>query len=182
MGDRLFELHSPEISRLALVELITRARSQPSEPLPALSEATLRLLRDPQAEAMISRLLGMNAVRVLLNAQLLNFRCEHLDMQQFEDAALQYFINAQASNPLIRRCFPGVGRRHIERVRKSLSVTPPVRAQQVPEALGYQIYRVWLEICRETVDIRERYIALHGEFPQWSLTTLHAALSVDEEA
>ncbi|TAL87318.1 MAG: hypothetical protein EPN74_02015 [Rhodanobacter sp.] len=182
MGDRLVELQLPELRRLALLEMISRARAEPTQPIPGLSELTLRILRDPHAEAVLAKLLDMNAVRVLINTHLLNFRCEHLELKEFEEAALQYFINAQASNKLIRRCFPATGRRRIDLVRKALGVPPPARAQQLSETLGHRIYRVWQEICRETQDTRERYIALHGEFPHLTLTTLHATLNAGDVA
>lgn len=179
MGDRLVELQLPELRRLALLEMISRARAQPAQPIPGLSELTLRILRDPRAEAVLAKLLDMNAVRVLINTHLLNFRCEHLELKEFEEAALQYFINAQASNQLIGRCFPGIGRRRIDLIRKALGVPPPARPQQLSEVLSHRIYRVWQELCRETQDPRERYIALHGEFPHLTLTTLRAALNAD---
>ncbi len=176
LDDRLIELNSNDLRRSALLELITSIRAHAK--LEGLSSATLQILRDPDIEGLMNRLLAMNSVRVLIHAHTLNFRCEHIESMEWEDAALQYFVRAQASLALLRSIFPQVTRAQVGRLRKALAVVPPAKAVNLPLQQIHQIYRIWQKICQERQDNRERYIALHGEFPQFTLTTLFAALNV----
>ncbi|MCX8566909.1 MAG: Protein of unknown function (DUF2857) [Glomeribacter sp. 1016415] len=176
LGERLIELHSNTLRRLALLELITSIRAHVK--FDGLSSTALYILRKPDIEKLISRLLAMNSVCVLIRAHTLNFRCEHIESMEWEEAALQYFVRAQASLTILRSAFPQVTRAQVSRLRKALAVTPPAKAVHLPLQQLQEIYRIWQKICQEREDNRERYIALHGEFPQFTLTTLCAALNV----
>jgi len=174
MGDRLLELRSTEIRRLAFDELLQRTRFE-AEP-DGLTETSTRVLRNERVESIADRLLGGRAIRVLLDLDAFNFASEGIDHHWWEEVMLKYFVQNQASLSMIQAMFPGTTRTEIALVRQQLNAVPPGKPSALPDAEVNRIYQTWRELTETTPDLRERYFQIHERFGRYSLTTLFATL------
>ncbi|MCK6431576.1 MAG: DUF2857 family protein [Burkholderiaceae bacterium] len=95
-----------------------------------------------------------------------------------EEAELEYMIANGASPELLRTLFPRVNKRAIGRVRRQIGRSfhtgrPPMPA---PEAAA-AIFSRWNDLSAREADLRARYRRLKSDFPDYSLASLHLALT-----
>ena len=101
---------------------------------------------------------------------------EHQQRQQHMEQ-LRKFVRAQASGSLIRALFPSIPAAEVEQIRTQMRLSQPGPAVELDPGEYLRVHSIWKELHSTTVDVRERYLALHDAFPQHTLLTLFAALN-----
>ncbi|MDR5645367.1 hypothetical protein [Burkholderia cenocepacia] len=134
-----------------------------------------RVLADARAGALADALVASGALRVLVDLDILQRRCELIGRQWHDERLLRAFIGAQASAPMIRRFFRTATRATIVRLRHEMNVAPPAKPRmptdREADALLARFHSLNID------DLRERYLALHRECSgAWSLASLFAVL------
>ncbi|MDR5804899.1 hypothetical protein [Caballeronia sp. LZ001] len=138
--------------------------------------AVQHVLADARAGTLIDALVGSGALRVLVDLDVLQRRCELITRQWHDERLLHAFVRAQASAPMIRRFFRTATRSSISRLRTQMNVPAPAKPR-VPAARETDTLLSRWHSLRDIADVRERYLALHRECGgTWSLASLFAAL------
>jgi hypothetical protein len=192
MDEHLTPISASNVQRVALLELIARARAdKASDPDPmriqlwddtrALPPSVRAVLSDQRAEQLIPRLIASNALRLRFEMNTLAHACEQIERQWWEEALLQYFVGSQASTTMIQALFTGVTRSRIERMRRDLDAAPPTKPCALSDDQVTGIFDIWSDLQSEPLDLRERYIELHQRCAgRYTLATLFAALNLGE--
>lgn len=135
-----------------------------------------RVLADARTGALISALVASGALRLLVDLDVLQRRCELIDRQWHDERLLRAFVGAQASVPMIRRFFRTATRATIGRLRMEMDVPAPAKPRMPAARETDTLLSRWYSL-RDIADVRERYLALHRECNGvWSLASLFAAL------
>ncbi|HDR9277855.1 TPA: hypothetical protein QDB24_006015 [Burkholderia vietnamiensis] len=134
------------------------------------------VLADARAGTLIDALVASGALRVLVDIDVLQRRCELIARQWHDELLLHTFVRAQASAPMIRRFFRTATRSSISRLRRKMNVPAPSKPR-VPGARETDTLLSRWHSLRDIADVRERYLALHRECGgAWSLASLFAVL------
>ncbi|NIF78076.1 hypothetical protein F3J20_11820 [Paraburkholderia sp. Cy-641] len=141
-----------------------------------LPEQIRCVLSDARIEALADTLVGCGALRVLVDLDVLQRRCELIGRQWHDECLLRAFIRAQASVPMIRQFFRTATRSVVVRLRQEMGVPAPTKPRMPTFRETDALLERWHSL-REISDPRERYLALHRECcGTWSLASLFAAL------
>ncbi|WP_321944372.1 hypothetical protein [Paraburkholderia tropica] len=176
MVKRYLELKTPELRRLAFHELVSRVRR--CEPVDGLTEASRAVLNDRRLDLLAGKLVSGQGVQIFFNIDAFNFVSEGIEAQWWEEVMLQYFVQNQASVPMIRAMFPRVGRAEIERTRERLAAPPPGKAAMPDPVKCAHVIDTWNALSRRPMDARECYYQLHQRFSHYTLTTLYALVNL----
>lgn len=134
------------------------------------------VLADARAGTLIDALVASGALRVLVDLDVLQRRCELIARQWHDERLLHAFVRAQASAPMIRRFFRTATRSSISRMRQEMNVPAPAKPRMPAARETDTLLSRWHSL-RDIADVRERYLALHRECDgAWSLASLFAAL------
>ncbi|REE18594.1 hypothetical protein B0G76_1720 [Paraburkholderia sp. BL23I1N1] len=200
MDTAFLRLESEALERIALLELIacacvtdryiatgiqdaevscetaSRQRTSLTDRLP---DGIRRVLGDARSSALARDLLGAGALRVFVDADALQRRCELIERQWRDQDLLRAFVERQASIPMIRRFFRTATRATITQLRAELNVLAPTKPRALSRSGMDQLFDAWARL-KDIGDLRERYLALHEQCDgRWSLATLFAALDAD---
>nr|WP_254209280.1 hypothetical protein [Burkholderia multivorans] len=135
-----------------------------------------RVLADTRAGMLIDALVASGALRVLVDLDVLQRRCELIERQWHDEHLLRAFVGAQASVPMIRRFFRTATRATIGRLRREMDVAPPAKPRMPTTHETDALLTRW-DSLRGIDDLRERYLALHRECSgAWSLASLFAVV------
>lgn len=135
-----------------------------------------RVLADARTGALIDALVASGALRVLVDLDVLQRRCELIARQWHDERLLHAFVRAQASAPMIRRFFRTATRSSISRLRKEMNVRAPAKPRMPAARETDTLLSRWHSM-QDIADVRERYLALHRACDgAWSLASLFAAL------
>ncbi|SMG61279.1 hypothetical protein [Paraburkholderia susongensis] len=134
------------------------------------------VLADARAGVLADALVASGALRVLVDLDVLQRRCDLIGRQWHDERLLHAFVRAQASVPMIRQFFRTATRSTIVRLRREMDVPPPAKPRMpTPREVDALLVR-WNGL-RDIDDFRERYLALHRECGGvWSLASLFAAV------
>lgn len=198
MNTAFFAVESEALEHVVLLELIAYSRAvipisndedgkvscETNSFLKRASTARLpdviqRVLGDRRALALARDLLASGALRVFVDADTLERRCELIERQWRDQYLLCAFVERQASVPMIRTFFRTATRSTIARLRYELDVAAPTKPRVLSLVEIDALFGAWTRLAAID-DLRERYLALHLECQgRWSLATLFAALSPD---
>lgn len=166
-------LHHIDLDYKVSCETSGNAESHAGKGLPV---SVQRVLADARAGALIDALVASGALRVLVDLDVLQRRCELIDRQWHDERLLRAFVGAQASVPMIRRFFRTATRATIGRLRREMSIAPPAKPR-MPATRETDALLVCWDSLRSIGDLRERYLALHRECSgAWSLASLFAVV------
>jgi hypothetical protein len=141
-----------------------------------LPRAIQHVLADARVGALADVLVASGALRVLVDLDVLQRRCELIARQWDDERLLHAFVRARASVPMIRRFFRTATRSSIARLRREMTVSPPAKPRMPTPGETDILLSRWYSL-RDITDVRERYLALHRECDgAWSLASLFAAL------
>ncbi|CAM2187709.1 DUF2857 domain-containing protein [Paraburkholderia sacchari] len=202
MDTAFLRLESEALERFVLLELIAFAcmanrhavtgidREVPCETaashtrptIDRLPDGILRVLSSARSSAVARDLLGAGALRVFVDAGVLQRRCELIERQWRDQDLLRAFVERQASIPMIRTFFRTVTRATIAQLRAELNVAAPTKPRALSPPGLDALFDAWGTL-NDIVDLRERYLALYQRCEgQWSLATIFAALNADTGA
>jgi hypothetical protein len=134
------------------------------------------VLADARAGTLIDALVASGALRVLVDLDVLQRRCELIARQWHDERLLHAFVRAQASAPMIRRFFRTATRSSISRLRREMNVPAPAKPRMPAARETNTLLSRWHSL-RDIADVRERYLTLHRDCDgAWSLASLFAAL------
>jgi hypothetical protein len=198
----LLRLSSPVLQHVALLELMASSRGgqrgssnfdmdckvscetnlfQNLDCSVAIPDAVRRVLADERAGALVHDLLASGALRLFVDVDALQRRCDLIAQQWRDEALLRAFVAAQASVPMIRSFFRTATRSSIVRLRRELDIHPPTKPRTPRPRELDGLLDSWRDLAA-IVDLRERYLALHRACEgAWSLATLFAALDAATE-
>ncbi|WP_126227716.1 hypothetical protein [Burkholderia ambifaria] len=141
-----------------------------------LPQAIQHVLAEARIGALADVLVASGALRVLVDLDVLQRRCELIARQWHDERLLHAFVRARASVPMIRQFFRTATRSSIAHLRQEMNVPPPTKPR-VPTARETDALLTRWYGLRGIPDFRERYLALHRECDgAWSLASLFAAL------
>ncbi|AUA56005.1 hypothetical protein CEY09_11990 [Achromobacter marplatensis] len=170
------ELTHPTLKRKALRELNQQIRRRAYAD-GAIPEQTAELLMAGLRDRGLDAMLPAVTVRIYVDQEaLVAQQSEHQQRQQHMEQ-LRKFVRAQASGSLIRALFPSIPAAEVEQIRTQMRLSQPGPAVELDPGEYLRVHSIWKELHSTTVDVRERYLALHDAFPQHTLLTLFAALN-----
>lgn len=117
-----------------------------------------RVLADARTGALIDALVASGALRVLVDLDVLQRRCELIARQWHDERLLHAFVRAQASAPMIRRFFRTATRSSISRLRREMNVPAPAKPRMPAARETDTLLSRWHSL-RDITDVRERYLA-----------------------
>ncbi|WP_395065415.1 hypothetical protein [Paraburkholderia silvatlantica] len=175
---RLSHLDSNQFDHVTLDYKVSceTSGSEDNEAVKDLPCVIQKVLADARVGALADVLIASGALRVLVDLDVLQRRCELIARQWHDERLLRAFVQAKASTPMIRSFFRTATRATIVRLRREMNVPPPVKPRMPTSREIDALVSRWYDM-RDIADVRSRYLALHRECDgAWSLASLFAAL------
>lgn len=166
------------MQRLAFLEVLEHIAAGNTAELEkaGLSKDAIKRIRKAHASDVPS-LSRMMKLAITIDPRNLETDFSRAQLAQEEMRALEYYVLNHATPSMIKRYFKGIHDGTIRDHRDRLSVRKKGRSPELDHKTAVQVFDAWVKLSKLIDDERQRYIALHKDFPEWPLSALYSAIN-----
>lgn len=174
----MMAINNEAMKRLAFLEILECIASGDTDALEkaGLSKESIKKLSQATAKD-VPGLSRMMTLAISFDPKNLIMDFSRADVASEERRMLEYYVLNHATPAMLRRYFRTLSEKDVHQMRKRLGAQKRGRTPVLDHKTAIKVFNSWERLAKIIPDERQRYIALHKDFPEWPLSSLYSAIN-----